>query len=121
MTATTPPAAATKSRTVPPPTALVLRLFLLASFLWFAIPWLFTLSTVNGTTCFQPAPAATRHDLASIRNRLAAGDAQRMHHLFPEGRLFSYSFYGFTLINLATANPHDTSFRNETLEELERL
>lgn len=44
-----------------------------------------------------------------------------MQRLFPEGRLFSYSFYGFALVNMATADPSDASFRDFVLQELERL
>src|SRR4051812_47234670 len=101
------------------PVAVLVRGFVLASWLWFAVPWLWQLATVNGEACYHMTPAGARADLKSIRQRLEAGHDERMHALFPEGRLFSHSFYGFTLINLSAANPQDATFRAETLEELE--
>jgi len=100
------------------PAAVLLRVFFLASFLWFALPWLIHLTFLDGQDCYHLTPAAVAPDLASIQQRLAAGQDQRMHALFPEGRLFSHSFYGFTLINLSAANPQDVAFRQHTLAEL---
>ncbi|MEI8194988.1 MAG: hypothetical protein WCI73_03670, partial [Phycisphaerae bacterium] len=110
-----------KPRPPLPPSAVVLRCFLLASWLWFTLPWFWTLCTVDGTACYHLTPAAVGSDLRSIRARLSAGHDQSMHRLFPEGRLFAHSFYGFTLLNLAAANPQDHAFRQQTLAELARL
>jgi hypothetical protein len=103
------------------PAAVLLRGFLLVSWLWFAVPWLWTLGTVDGRDCYHMTPAGAGADLRGIRERLAAGQDERMHRLFPEGRLFSHSFYGFTLVNLAAANPGDAGFRREVLVELPGL
>jgi hypothetical protein len=103
------------------PSVAVVRWFLLLSWLWFALPWLWTLFSLDGADCYRLTPAAVRADLRAIRSRLLAGDDRVMHRLFPEGRLFAHSFYGFTLVNVAAANPEDREFRQHVLAELARL
>ena len=103
------------------PAAVVVRGFLLASWLWFAVPWVWGICRLDGEKCYHMTPASAAAELKSIRVRLAAGQDERMHALFPEGRLFSHSFYGFTLVNLAAANPQDGAFRQQVLAELEAL
>ena len=44
-----------------------------------------------------------------------------MNRLFPEGRLFSYSFYGFSLVNMAVSDAEDSDFREHARRELERI
>jgi len=44
-----------------------------------------------------------------------------MQRFFFEGRLFSHTFYGFALVNMATAAPGDAAAREHALAELERL
>jgi hypothetical protein len=44
-----------------------------------------------------------------------------MGKIFPEGYLFSNTFYGFSLINMAVAQPRDSDFSNMARSELERL
>lgn len=44
-----------------------------------------------------------------------------MGKMFPEGRLFSYSFYGFCLVNMALSIPEDHQFRVMAIEEIEKL
>jgi len=99
----------------------MVRVFFFVSFLWFTVPWLWTLCTLDAADCYHLTPDAVSADLRSMRSRLAAGDDQAMHRLFPEGRLFSHSFYGFTLVNVAVSNPQDRAFRQHTLAELTRL
>ena len=103
------------------PLMVVVRCFLLVSWLWFAVPWVWGMVWLDGESCYHMTPASAAADLKSIRVRLAVGQDERMHALFPEGRLFSHSFYGFTLINLAAANSQDGAFRQQVLTELEAL
>ena len=110
-----------KPRPPSTPGAVVLRCFLVASWLWFAVPWLWTLCSIDGASCYHMTPAAADADLRSIRERLSSRQDQVMQRLFPEGRLFSHSFYGFTLINLAADNPQDRAFRQYAISELTRL
>jgi hypothetical protein len=44
-----------------------------------------------------------------------------MGRVFPEGRLFSYSFYGFSLVNMALSVPEDSQFTKMAIEEIEKL
>jgi hypothetical protein len=99
----------------------LVRGFLLVSWLWFAAPWIWNVCRVNGEDCYHMTSAKAAADLKAIRQRLLAGQDERMQVLFPEGRLFSHSFYGFTLVNLAAANPQDEAFRRQVLTELEEL
>ena len=95
-------------------------MFVLGLVLWFTIPWIVGLLTVSGERWAGPPPDAVMRDLTSIRRRLDTGEAQKMG-IFPEGVLFSHSFYGFALINVAVQRPDDAAFRTHVLSELERL
>jgi hypothetical protein len=97
--------------------------FLVAGFLFFAGQSVYKKATVDRALKKPPAPvpAHVRTEIGAIRQRLATGQDVWMQQMFPEGQLFSHSFYGFTLVNVALANPGDVGFRREAVEELERL
>jgi hypothetical protein len=100
------------------PAAVFLRLFILTSFCWFTVPWLIgILGAAVGETHGKPG-FAERAQLRGIQRRVHCGDAVNMNRFFPEGEFFSYSFYGFTLVNMALAEPDDRAFRQKAREEL---
>jgi hypothetical protein len=59
--------------------------------------------------------------ISSIRNRLACHEAELQGRLFPEGRLFSRSFYAFSLVNIGLAPGTSTQFRESARAELKDL
>ena len=73
----------------------------------FVSPWLVGLLRVSGARWYGPPPLEARAQLRSIRRRLDRGEAEGMQRFFYEGRLFAYTFYGFALVNVATATPDD--------------
>jgi hypothetical protein len=103
------------------PGAFAFRLFLLFSFLFFGVPWLYTAWTMDGDVLYRTTPSRCYSTLRSIRQRLEAGNDVRMQRVFPEGQLFCHSFYGFTLVSIALANPGDAGFQREAITELERI
>ena len=107
----------------PPPTPghALARSFLALSLLWFVLPWLVGLPVTSGHRWYGPPPLEARAQLRSIRARLQRGGADAMNYLFPEGKLFSWSFYGFSLVNVATATPEDAALRPFARAELERV
>ncbi|GAF70810.1 unnamed protein product, partial [marine sediment metagenome] len=44
-----------------------------------------------------------------------------MQKIFPEGRLFSHSFYGFSLVNMVLSKPGDSEFRKMAIGDIEKL
>jgi len=103
------------------PGSLLVRAFLAASIVWFLVPWAGCLPFADGEAWYGSVPLEARAQLTSIRRRLARGCADDMNSLFPEGKLFSYAFYGFALVNVATAAPDDETFRSHAIAELERV
>ncbi|MHC5058532.1 MAG: hypothetical protein ACYTKD_28065 [Planctomycetota bacterium] len=103
------------------PCAALVLAFLAVSVARFVVPWLVGLATVSGEGWYGPQGLEARAQLRSIRLRLERGAADDMNRFFPEGRLFSYGFYGFALVNVATASPGDAEFRAHALAELERI
>jgi linalool dehydratase/isomerase-like protein len=97
----------------------VIRAFLLICALWVFVPWIWGLCTVSGECWLDGPPPGARRQLASLRRRLDAGEAARMQSFFPEGRLFSYSFYGLAVVNVASAAEPDSDWRRWAVGELE--
>lgn len=67
-----------------------------------------------------PAFGAER-DLRSLERRIEQGAADDMRAKFPEGGLFTLSFTGFALLNVATAHPDDAALRVRTRDEVAHL
>lgn len=112
-----------KRKSLPPssPGAILMRGFAFVLLTWALAWWWFGMATASGRRC-QDKPTFTDHaQLRSIARRLTPERAMAMGEIFPEGRLFSWSFYGFALVNMATALPDDEDFRQHALDELERL
>jgi len=103
------------------PGAALVRAFVAFSLAWFMIPWLAGMLVTSGARWYGRVPLEARAQLRSIRKRLARGEADDMNWFFPEGRVFSYGFYGFSLVNMATATPGDAEFRANAIAELERV
>ena len=107
--------------TVSTPCAALVWAFLAVSVARFVLPWLLGLATVSGAGWYESPGLEASAQLRSISLRLERGAADDMNRFFPEGRLFSYGFYGFSLVNVATALPDDAGFRAHVLSEIERI
>ena len=59
--------------------------------------------------------------LRSVRRRLNSGEPVLQMMIVPEAGMFVYSFYGYTLINMAIDRPGDETLRSQARAELERL
>ena len=103
------------------PAGVLVRLFVLASVLWFVLPWVIGLAVVLARDVPPTHGLAEYAQLRAIRTRLERGEAEFMGQLFPEGRLFSYTFYGFALVNMAVSAPENLQFKALAVQELERL
>jgi len=103
------------------PGGALVRLFIAFSLAWFMVPWLGGLAGTSGRRWYGGLRLEAWAQLCSIQQRLARGEAEEMDRLFPEGKLFSYSFYGFSLVNLATANPQELAICEVAKAELERI
>ncbi len=101
------------------PGGIVLRAFLLASILWFFVPWFWNLLTVSGCGFFDGTPASAERQLASLHRRLETGEPGFMQKLHPEGRLFCHSFYGFSVVNVAVSTTPGSDLRRWAVRELE--
>ena len=112
-----------KTRSVTTWCGIVVRCLLLGSCLFVAGHLVYNKTTADTIEKHPPVsvPGHLRTKIGLIRERLAAGQDVWMQRMFPEGQLFSHSFYGSTLVNVALANPGDAGFRQEALAELERL
>jgi hypothetical protein len=60
-------------------------------------------------------------DVRSLERRIDAGAADDMRAHFPEGGLFTLSFTGFALVNIAVSHPDDAALRASTRDELAHL
>lgn len=103
------------------PSVMVFRLFLFLSILVFAIFWFIGTVVVSRANWHGSAPAAAKSSVRAISRRLAEGEAQTMQKIFPEGRLFSHSFFGFSLVNMAVSEPLNAEFAKTAIEEIEKL
>ena len=103
------------------PGAVLVRVFFAGLLLWFIVPWMTGLVTVSEERWAGPPPAEARAQLRSIQRRLARGHARAMGGVFPEGELFSHSFYGFALVNMALGQPDDAEFAAMARGELQRV
>ena len=119
-------------QTVPPPRAewfwrvrtpgsLLVQGVLCVLVTWWALAWFGSACTVSARRWQGKPPFEAFAQMQSIRSRLTPRAAEAMGALFVEGRLFTYSFYGFSLINMASADPENAAFRSEVLAELEQL
>lgn len=103
------------------PAGLVVRIFIAISLCWFFLPWLLSLCCTSGENWYGRVPWEAKEQLRSIRHRLEASDTNRMNEMFYEGKLFTYTFYGFSLVNTATANPSDAEFKKFARQEIVSL
>src|SRR5262249_1728365 len=75
--------------------------------------------------CAMAAPSSSllqRAELRSIERRIDDDAAHtRMRNGFPEGGLFTLSFTGFAIANIAAANPDDNDFHAHAGSELAKL
>ncbi|HEY4221076.1 MAG TPA: hypothetical protein VGO62_07030, partial [Myxococcota bacterium] len=62
-----------------------------------------------------------RAALRGLERRVDDGEQARMRAIFPEGGLFTLSFTGFSLVNLAVQNPNDKALREHAKSELKKL
>lgn len=83
--------------------------------------WIWGAMSASAAKWYGVPPPEARAQLRSIQRRLKPAAAERMAACFVEGRLFCYSFYGFTLVNMATADPGNAEFRRLAISELERI
>jgi len=100
---------------------LIFLLFTGVSILWFTLSWFIGIVTVSGVKWYGPVPLEAKAQLRAIQRRLWKGEDRAMGRVFPEGLLFSNSFYGFCLVNMALAEPKNRQFTQEALREIERL
>jgi len=103
------------------PSVMTFRLFLFLSILVFAIFWFIGTVVVSRANWHGNAPAAAKASVRAIRRRLAEGQADAMQKVFPEGRLFSHSFFGFSLVNMALSEPLNSEFTKTAIEQIEKL
>ena len=87
----------------------------------FAIFWFIGTVVVSRANWHGSAPAAAKASVRAISRRLAGGQAETMQKIFPEGRLFSHSFFGFSLVNMAVNEPPNSEFTKTAIEEIEEL
>ena len=103
------------------PSVMLFRSFLFLSILAFAFFWFIGTVVVSRANWHGPAPAAAKSSVRAISRRLAHGEADTMQKIFPEGRLFSHSFFGFSLVNMALNEPPNSEFTSKAIEEIEKL
>ncbi len=86
----------------------------------FVFSWLYGLFSLCSPDIkyFQKDVAA---QLSSIERRLAEGGANWQGQFQPEGKIFSYGFYGLSLINIAVERRADSQAIATTLAKLELL
>ncbi len=108
-------------RNVSTPGALLLYGFVLALLIWWAGGWICGLVSISAEKWNGAPPREARAQLRALQSWINPDQAIRMGKAFPEGRLFTYSFYGFALLNMATARPDDAEFHAEALAEMERI
>jgi len=104
-----------------PPSVMVFRSFLFLSILVFAISWFIGTVVVSRANWRGPAPAAAKSSVRAILRRLARGEGDTMQKIFPEGRLFSHSFFGFSLVNMALNETPNSEFTRTAIREIEKL
>jgi hypothetical protein len=104
-----------------PPSVMVFRSFLFLSILVFAISWFIGTVVVSQANWHGPAPAAAKSSARAILRRLARGEGDTMQKIFPEGRLFSHSFFGFSLVNMALNETPNSEFTRTAIREIEKL
>ncbi len=74
--------------------------------------------------CDVAVPASGLEQRALLRGlerRIDDGEQARMRRIFPEGGLFTLSFTGFSLVNMAVARPGDEAFRAHARDEVKAL
>ena len=103
------------------PSMIMFHLFIFVSTLGFVIPWMLGLALVSSSKWYGSIPFEAKCQLRGIQRRLSRGEAKIMGKIFPEGRLFSYSFYGYCLVNMALSEPEDSQFRKMAIREMEKL
>ncbi|MHC4744688.1 MAG: linalool dehydratase/isomerase domain-containing protein, partial [Planctomycetota bacterium] len=103
------------------PSVMAFRSFLFFSILAFAVSWCIGTVVVSRANWHGPAPDAAKASVRAIQRRLARGEADTMQKIFPEGRLFSHSFFGFSLVNMALNEPPNSAFTRMAVEEVENL
>jgi hypothetical protein len=108
-------------KNVSTPGSLLVCGFVLALLLWWTGTWIWGLVSTSEEKWNGPPPLEADAQWRALRDWVGSDQAIRMGKFFPEGRLFTFSFYGFALINMATARPDDAEFRAEIVKELERL
>jgi hypothetical protein len=86
---------------------------LLTSSFVLKVNWhLWTLSSQS----YQGVGADVMPQLTNIKQRLKAGDADRMQQLFPEGWFFSHIIYGYSWVNVGLT---DSTQRSTAIQEVE--
>jgi len=103
------------------PSVIIFRLFLFVSILVFAILWFTGVILVSGPKWYGPISLEGRAQVRAIQRRLSSGEDKAMGKIFPEGQLFSRSFYGFCLVNMVLSEPEDSQFKTMAIEEIEKL
>ncbi len=59
--------------------------------------------------------------LRAVKRRLNSGEPVLQMMIVPEAGMFVYSFYGYSLVNMALDRPGDEKFREQARFELERV
>jgi len=103
------------------PSVMLFRLFLFLSISVFVVSWVIGTVLVSRAKWYEGVPRAAKRSVRAIRRRLARGEGDAMQKIFPEGRLFSHSFYGFSLVNMVLTEPEDSGFRKTAIEGIEKL
>lgn len=103
------------------PGQIVFHIFLLAVialFSWSLISGLLA----NADPLFPSLPPGeVETHLRAVERRVHAGEDAMQLFIVPEGAFLANVFYGYSLINLAVANPQDSALRNKTIAEIESI
>jgi hypothetical protein len=84
-------------------------------------------SILTGMACHLDLRAISIPDaevdaqLRSIKRRLLWREDELQEFIMPEGPFLTNVFYGYSLVNAALSRPSDEKFKNNALQELERV
>lgn len=101
--------------------SVIIRLFWFLTLVQFVVSWqlsLFNLASYPSTDYLKWEIQGQRK---SIERRIREGGAYWQHIYQPEGMLFVYAFYGYTLLGLSLQDEQNHELRKDVLHQLEFL
>ena len=117
----TKPSSSKKKIRIVTPGSIVLNIFVVLVFLSHSCATIVGLISHANLTKKSVQAFDIDSQLRGIKRRICSGEDALQSVFLPEGSFLSNVFYGYSLINLSLSRPSDTSFRRETMQELELI